>query len=102
MDWQQLLAALQRSLAPGQITTCGECSQWAYDHRRGSPSIVAMLNAMASRGHQIWSNRVIQDDGGIAPEAEDGYGQRAQLVGEGVPFTGGRVNLTQCPAVALH
>jgi alkylated DNA nucleotide flippase Atl1 len=102
MDWQQLLAALQRSLRPGQVTTYGECSQWANGHRRGSPSIVAMLNAIARRGHQVWSNRVVQDDGGIAEPPDTGYGQRAQLAAEGVPFDGDRVDLTRCPAVALH
>jgi alkylated DNA nucleotide flippase Atl1 len=102
MDWQQLLAALQRSLRPGQITTYGECSQWANGHRRGSPSFVARLNAMARRGHHVWSNRVVQDDGGIAEQPHTGYGQRAQLVAEGVPFDGDRVDLTRCPAIALH
>ena len=103
MDWEQLLAALQRSLVPGQITTYGECSQWAYQHRRGSPSIVAMLNAIARRGHHVWSNRVVQDDGGIADPADAGYGQRAQLEAEGVPFTPlGRVDLALCPPQALH
>jgi len=100
MDWQRLLQALQQHVGFGQVTTYGNCSQWAFGHRGGSPAVVAMLDAIARNGHQQWTNRVVRDDGDIAPEADQAYGQRAQLQAEGVPFNvQGRVDFARRPAV---
>jgi magnesium chelatase subunit D len=38
MDWQQLLQALQQHVGFGQVTTYGNCSQWAFGHTGGSPA----------------------------------------------------------------
>jgi alkylated DNA nucleotide flippase Atl1 len=101
--WKQLLEVLQRCVPAGQVTTYGECSQWAFGSRKGGNAIVAMLNAMAKRGYQRWSNRVVQDDGGIADPPEQGYGQRAQLQAEGIPVDAqGHVNRAACPRVVLR
>jgi len=100
MDWQQLLQALQQHVGRGQVTTYANCSQWAYGHRGGCPAVVSMLNKVARNGHQQLTNRVVQRDGGIAPEPDQAYGQRAQLQAEGVPFTPqGRVDFARLPAV---
>jgi alkylated DNA nucleotide flippase Atl1 len=103
ITWQQLLAALQRSLTTGQITTYGQCSRWAYGNGRGERSIIAMLNVIARSGHQVWSNRVVPDDGGIAEASEQTYGQRSQLKGEGILFdVQDRVDFAHSPPVVLH
>lgn len=61
-----------------------------------------MLEAMARRGHHLSSNRVVQDDGGIAAQPDEAHGQRRQLESEGVPFDDrGRVDLVECPPVVL-
>ena len=102
MDWQQLLQALQQHVGVGQVTTFGNCSQWAFGHRNGCPAVAAMLNAIARNGHQQWkwTNRVVSDDGDIAPQADLAFRQRAQLQAEGVPFTPqGRVDFAQLTAV---
>jgi alkylated DNA nucleotide flippase Atl1 len=102
VNWHQLLQALQKHVGVGQITTYGNCSQWAFGHTGGCPSVVAMLNAAANNGHQQWTNRVVRDDGDIAPEPDLAYGQSAQLLGEGVPFTPqGHVDLATLPAVVF-
>jgi alkylated DNA nucleotide flippase Atl1 len=100
MDWQQLLAVLQQQVAAGQVTTYGECSQWAFGHRSGGKSIRAMLEAAARRGNQLWTNRVVFDDGAFGA-ADAAHGQSAQLQAEGVAFDGQRVDLVQCPPVVL-
>ncbi len=100
VDWQQLLAILQQRVGAGQVTTYGECSQWAFGHRGGGQSIRAMLEAAARRGNQLWTNRVVFDDGSCGA-ADGAYGQSAQLQAEGVPFVGQTVNLAQCPPVVL-
>lgn len=65
--------------------------------------MTAMLNAAARRGLQTWTNRVVQEDGAIAPQADASYGQRAQLIAEGVPFDSqGCVDLLRCPPIVLH
>ena len=102
MDGQQLLQALQQHVGCGQVTTYGNCSQWAFGHTGGCPAVVAMLNAVARNGHQQWTNRVVRDDGDIAPEPDQAYGQRAQLQAEGVPSTPqGRVDFAKLPAVVF-
>jgi len=100
MDGEQLLEALKQHVGCGQVTTYANCSQWAYGHRGGCPAVVSMLNKVARNGHQQWTNRVVQRDGGIASEPDQAYGQRAQLQAEGVPFTPqGRVDFARLPAV---
>lgn len=103
MDRQQLLQALQQHVGFGQVTTYGNCSQLAFGHTGGCLAVVSMLNAIALNGGQQWSNRVVRGDGDIAPQADQAYGQRAQLQAEGVPFNAqGRVNFAQCPAVTFR
>ena len=91
--WPELLEALNRCLHAGEVTTYGNCSEWSRGHRRAAPSIVAMLNAIASRGNHAVTNRVVGDDGGLNAPAE--YGQRALLEAENVPINDlGKVDFT--------
>jgi alkylated DNA nucleotide flippase Atl1 len=93
---------LQSHVGVGRVTTYANCSIWAFGHAGAGPAIVAMLEAAASRGNQLWTNRVVQDSGGGAAEPEANYGQRAQLVAVGVPFSAnGSVDLQQCPPIVL-
>ena len=100
VTWQELLEILQKRVGMGQITTYGECSQWAFGSRKGGQSIRSMLEAAASRGYQIWTNRVVSGEG-LCGAADAAYGQSAQLRAEGVPFAGDVVDLARCPPVIL-
>ena len=102
MNWQQLLQRLQQFVGAGQVTTYGNCSMWAFNHRGGGPAVGAMLQAIANNGQQLWSNRVVQDDGGIAVPPALANGQQFQLQQEGVPFDPqGHVDWTQIVPVVL-
>lgn len=101
MNWQGLLAALQSDVGAGCVTTYGNCSVWAFQHRQGGQAIRAMLEAAATRGNYVWTNRVVFDDGEIGAAAH-AYGQLAQLRSEGVPFSdSSHVDLARCPPVTL-
>jgi alkylated DNA nucleotide flippase Atl1 len=101
VDWPQLLAILKQRVGPGQVTTYGECSQWAFGNRAGGNAIRAMLEAAARRGHQQVTNRVVFTDGELGAAVE-AHGQLTQLQAEGVPLSGPRqVDLIRCPPVVL-
>ena len=101
MNWQDLLAALQTRVGAGCVTTYGDRSDWAFQHRQGGRAIRSMLEAAATRGNQLWTNRVVFDDGEIGAAAH-AHGQLAQLRNEGVPFSdASHVDLVRCPPVAL-
>lgn len=101
MNWQDLLAALQSRVGAGRVTTYGNCSEWAFQHRQGGKAIRAMLEAAATRGNQAWTNRVVFDDGEIGAAAH-AHGQLTQLQNEGIPFIDtSHVDLARCPPVAL-
>ena len=102
VDWQQLLQTLQLHVPAGRVTTYGRCSQWAFKHEGGGPAVARMLDAIARRGHQRLTNRVVQNDGGVADRPDGEYGQRDQLQAEDVPFdAGGRVDLRRCRPVEM-
>jgi alkylated DNA nucleotide flippase Atl1 len=102
VDWQQLLQRLQQLVGPGQVTTYGNCSHWAFNHRNGGPAVAAMLEAVANNGQEVLSNRVIQDDGGVAAAPALAHGQQLQLQQEGIPFNPqGRVDWAQITPVVL-
>jgi hypothetical protein len=73
--WPQLLDILQRRVGAGRVTTYGACSEWAFGHRRGGQAIRAMLETAARRGNQLWTNRVVSDDGSCGA-ADAAYGSR--------------------------
>ena|SRR5215468_1607689 len=75
--WEELLDVLQQRVGAGQVTTFGNCSAWKYQGRRNcGPAVVEMLEAAARRGHQLWTNRVVSDDG-LLGAAVEAYGQVA-------------------------
>ena len=101
MNWQKLLSALEQHVTRGQVTTYGNCSFWAFGHREGGQAISAMLEAAAKRGHQLWTNRVVADDGNLRSGART-HEQLAQLKNEGVPFCAPeRVDFTVLKPVPL-
>ena len=99
--WEELLDILQQRVGDGQVTTYGNCSAWKYQGMRDCGRAVrSMLEAAARRGHQLWTNRVVFEDGSLGAAVE-AHGQLDQLTREGVPFKGPRVDLAQCPPVVL-
>ena len=97
MNWEELLVILQNDVPAGQVTTYGNLSQRAFDHRNGAQAIVAMLTSAVSANYEnrVWTNRVVKANGKI-PGVN---GQLSQLQRENIPIQNGCVDFNRCPSV---
>ena len=101
MAWQELVAVLREQVGEGQVTTYGNCSEWANGHRLGGRGIAAGLRRAAREGCSQLTNRVVSSTGKLGAAVEE-YGQLSQLQREKVPFRAERrINLALCPPVVL-
>ncbi|ANW25914.1 hypothetical protein BA953_17130 [Vibrio coralliilyticus] len=104
LTWKDVLGELQQSVPSGTITTYGDLSQKFYGHSRGALSIKDRLKEAVNsdRNNALYTNRVVGSEGQlIINQLVDDNGQQKQLVDEGVPISGGNVNLKQAKKAVL-
>ena len=99
MDWRGLLRILQDCVPESTVTTYGNLSEYVYNGvRTNSQSISSMLSAAAERGHAIFTNRVVYENGKIVNLND----ARVQLIEEGIPLRpNGNVDFSRCPPVNI-
>ncbi|MCJ7603916.1 MAG: MGMT family protein [Desulfobulbaceae bacterium] len=99
MNWEELLVILQNYVPAGQVTTYGNLSLMAFDHRNGAQAIVAMLRSAVSANYEnrVWTNRVVRANG----EIPDVNGQLSQLQSEGIHIQNRCIDFKRCHPIDL-